>query len=119
MSEEQKPITCPKCAEPISINLVAKAKAQSKMSFRLSPGQGELLDIQTFAQSAGAFGKLLVGIGRDIGVNTVVLVERLVTEDDGSLRVDVLIARSDTKTKKQLLRKATRDADAPVSHRAK
>lgn len=115
MSNEPSGVLCPNCSHPFSLQMVAKAKSESKMSFRLSPAPGELLDIQTLVGSAGAFGKLLVAVGKDLGYNTVVLVDRIFTEEDGALRIDVMIARSDSKTKKQLSRKATREAVSPFT----
>ena len=91
--QERQPVHCPKCNERISIGLVAKAAAESRMSFSLTPTKGEKMGLGTVAGSMAALDKLLVSVGKQLGTKTTVLIERFETGEEGQLTVHMLIAR--------------------------
>lgn len=101
MSEE-KEVLCPHCSKAIHAGVVARLADSSKVAFRLVPAKGELLDAATVGGTMEQFQKLLVAIGRDMGMNTVVLVESLTTDADGAIELKAIVARSATKKREEI-----------------
>lgn len=91
---EGKNPTCPKCNEPLSLQMVAKASAESRVAFAITPAKGEKMDIASVVGSVGAMGKLLTSIGKDMGMKVTVLIDSIETSPEGKLQFNLLIARS-------------------------
>lgn len=90
--EPPKPTPCPHCGKDIGLEMVARLKSQSRMSFTFHPHPGELMSARTIGGSLENLEKLLVAVGRELGVKTQVLVEG-VSSIDGSITIDLLLAR--------------------------
>lgn len=83
---------CPKCGEPLSFQMTTKLMSDSRVTFQIQPHKGELLSARTVGDTITNMEKLLVSIGKDMGVKTNVMVEGL-QWNDGSVKVDLIIAR--------------------------
>lgn len=93
----KNPAKCPKCDEPISIDIVAKAMEQSTMRFSYKPGNGELMDVASVMRSVEAAAMLIVAVGKETGVKTRVMLKECSTSADGELRFDLLITRAESR----------------------
>lgn len=89
----KEPLKCPHCNGDLGLEVTAKLKAESQMVFRFSPHPGELMTAKNVGGAIEDFGNLLKACGRDAGVPTEVLVERIETSETGEISVHVLIAR--------------------------
>ena len=92
MTIEAPEVKCPKCGEPLSYQMAAQLMSDSRMSFVIHPHKGELLSARTVGDSISNMEKLLVAVGKELGVKTNVMVEGL-TWADGSVTVDIIVAR--------------------------
>lgn len=92
MTIETPAAKCPHCGEPLSFQVTTQLMSDSRMSFVLHPNKGELLSARTVGDSITNMEKLLVAVGKDLGVKTTVLVEGL-QWTDGSVKVDMIVAR--------------------------
>lgn len=86
-------IKCPKCGEPLGLNLTAKLMNESRMAFVVKPADGELLTARNIGGAIEQMDRLLVAIGKDMGAKTAVLVES-VTSEQGAVTVNLLLTRS-------------------------
>lgn len=84
---------CPHCSEPLSLGLVARAEAESSLTYKITPKPGCLIDIETIGGTLNALSKLLKSVGKDMSTNTTVLLKNATTHDNGEIQFDVLIAR--------------------------
>jgi hypothetical protein len=91
---------CPKCGEPLSFQMTTQLMSDSRMSFVIHPNKGELLSARTVGDSISSMEKLLVAVGKDLGVKTNVMVEGL-EWTDGSVKIDMIIARHEPGIKKR------------------
>jgi hypothetical protein len=96
----KEPVRCPKCAEPISIDIVTKALDESSLSFSYKPGKGELMDVDSVMGSVSAAAKLLQSIGKQMGVATRVMLKSVSTLPEGELKFDLLITRTEKRRAK-------------------
>ena len=88
-----RPAKCPACGEEFSLAYVASLKPQSKMQFKMSPAAGERLSAATVGGGIDQFGKLLIALNKDLGVEkTEILVDDISTKD-GEIIVTVLVTR--------------------------
>lgn len=92
MTIETPKVICPKCGEPLSFQMTTELMSDSRMSFVIHPHKGELLSARTVGDSISNTEKLLVAVGKELGVKTNVMVEGL-TWTDGSVKVDLIVAR--------------------------
>lgn len=83
---------CPKCGEPLSFQMTTKLMSDSRMSFVIHPNKGELLSARTVGDSISNMEKILVSVGKELGVKTNVMVEGL-EWTDGSVKIDMIVAR--------------------------
>jgi hypothetical protein len=90
----QRGVPCPHCKEPLTFEMVAKAAAETELSFKLTPRPGEMLDLETIGGSLSNFSKLLKAVGKSIDHKTMVMLKRTTTHDDGALEFIVQICRS-------------------------
>jgi hypothetical protein len=93
-------VKCPHCGEPLGFQMTTKLMSDSRMSFVIHPNEGELLSARTVGDSISSMEKLLVAVGKDLGVKTNVLVEGL-QWTDGAVKVDMLVARHEPGLKKR------------------
>lgn len=76
---------CPKCGTAFSPEFVVDATKDSRMSFKLSPGEGAWMMAKSIGDSLSAMADLMAASGRHIGGPKIVLmVEKIETEADGS-----------------------------------
>lgn len=94
-------VNCSQCGHEMSFETVAEAMDESRMSFTVTPQPGNLISASTIGGTVTQMDKMLRTITRDLGAKTVTLVERVVTEDDGTIRFDLLIARAEGKPAKR------------------
>lgn len=87
-------IACPHCGEKLAFEVAAKAMDSSKMSFTITPHDGELLSAKTVGGSIENVSKLLVSVGKAMDANVHVLVNGL-HYNAGSVTIDLLVARND------------------------
>lgn len=98
--DQVKPSTCcPHCHEPIGLDMVARAASEATLSYRITPKEGHLLDIETIGGTLNALSKLLKSAGRDMDAKTTVLLKQAITHPNGEIQFDVLIARVAKMTK--------------------
>lgn len=79
-------INCPKCDEPLDLNLVSRMKDDHRFVFRLAPGDG----LFTAKQLGGIItqaAKFTEAMGREQGLKCQLLVEYLATMDTGEVHV--------------------------------
>lgn len=93
-------VKCPSCGEPIGFKLTTKLMSDSRMSFVIHPNKGELLSARTVGDSISNMEKLLIAVGKDLGVKTQVLIEGL-EWTDGSVKIDMIVARHEPGLKKR------------------
>ena len=85
---------CPQCGKKLTSTLLAQAMDQHRMVFSLTPGCGEHLSARTVGGSLVELDKLLQSVGRDSGVKTLPLIERIETLESGEMRFHLLIANA-------------------------
>ena len=90
--ESTPAISCPHCNEPLGLNIVNRLTAQSRVKFAISPKDGQLLSAKTVGGTLEQMEKLLVSMGKDMGVRTSVSVES-VECDKGAVTFNLLIGR--------------------------
>lgn len=93
----QKGIPCPHCNEPLTFEMVAKAAAETDLSFKITPKAGELLDVETIGGSLINFSNLLKAAGKQLDHKTMVMLKRTETHADGALEFVVMICRTPKK----------------------
>ena len=91
---------CPHCGEELGLEVVSRALEDSRMSFSLTPKEGSLMMADTIGGTLVSMAKMLQAVGKELGVKTKVLVEKVTGEADGTVKFDLLISRFD-KAKKQ------------------
>ncbi len=87
------PCKCPHCGGNIGINLIARARAESRIVFKVEPAPGELLTAKNVGAAIKSFGDMMRSLGKDMDIPTEVLVEKVETSDQGVLSIHCLIAR--------------------------
>jgi hypothetical protein len=87
-------ISCPHCGEKLAFEVAAQAMENSKMSFTITPHEGELLGAKTVGGSIENVAALLVSVGKSMDANVQVLVNGL-HYNAGAVTVDLLVARSE------------------------
>jgi hypothetical protein len=92
IAESAKPIKCPHCGGELYFGIKSKLMDSSRMSFTMHPHEGELLSAKTIGGAIAAIDELLVAVGDELGVKTLVGVEGI-TYTNGSVKVDLLLAR--------------------------
>ncbi|MGE0853312.1 MAG: hypothetical protein AB7O44_27495 [Hyphomicrobiaceae bacterium] len=91
MDDAPSGIACPKCGEPIAARIWARAMDQHRMVISLAPKPGDHLAAHTVGGSLSDIDRLLKAAGREIGVKTLTLLERVETTEAGELRFHLLI----------------------------
>lgn len=85
---------CPRCGTDLHFDVVQQIKDESRISWVIHPKEsGAMISAGTFGGTVVQFEKMMKAFSREVGVKESVLVERLSTGDDGSLRVDFLVCR--------------------------
>lgn len=82
---------CPNCGHGISANLWARVMDQSRLALELTPTPGEHMSARAVGGCITSMDRLLKAVGRDLGVKTVPLVERIETTEGGGLKVHLLV----------------------------
>lgn len=80
---------CPKCGEALHLHLVAQLKNENRFALELKPGDGRF-STETVGGVISQVGKFSEGMGKDMGIKTRTLVERITTKDDGSLLIEMM-----------------------------
>lgn len=88
-----EPVQCPHCKGDLSFEAVSDLAPESRMSFSVTPAPGEKVSPDTFGGTLVKLTKFLNAVGKDIGVPTAVLLEKVETKEDGSHVAHLLVAR--------------------------
>jgi len=84
---------CPHCHEPLTFETVVEIKNQSRIKFSISPNPGELMTAKTIGGSLTNLESLLKEIGRGLKAPTEIMVEKIDTDEAGTIVFHLLIAR--------------------------
>lgn len=87
--KDELPTACPKCGEPIGFNLISKIKDQHRYVIKMTPGDGHF-STKTIGGVITQIGRFGNSLAKDIGVKTQTLVERITTDEDGTITVYLL-----------------------------
>jgi hypothetical protein len=82
-------IECPKCGE--NLGAVSKIMPKSRISFAISPQENSLVGAMNFGGMVRSMSRLLEASVQDESIKLDVFIESLVTDDDGTLRVGLLV----------------------------
>ncbi len=93
-------LRCPHCAQEIGGQAVSRLMDNSRMSFSITPQEGELLTARNVGSAIEQMDRLLTAIGKDMGVKTVVGVE-CVSFEKGAITINLLLARHELGLKKR------------------
>lgn len=63
------------------------------MTFEIKPQPGAMMQCRSVGESLAALAKLFTACDKELGENTVLMLERASTGDDGALKFDVLCVR--------------------------
>jgi len=87
-------ITCPSCNAQHNFELAADMRGDHYLSFKITPTPGGALSPLFVGGMMRSFERLLVSIGRDVGMTTAVVLRNLSIDDrDDSVVIDVMIMR--------------------------
>lgn len=93
-------LTCPKCGEQMTIELVSKALDTSRVSFSMQPHPGEFLSASNVGKALTAMEGVFIAVGKELGVRTTVTVESIDCTD-GGVKFNLLLARHEGKVGKR------------------
>lgn len=96
-----KESACPQCGAKLGFEFVSQFADKSRVSFTITPNPGELLSTKSVGGSIEALGGLFGAVGKELGVKTATLIERITTAEDGTIKVDLVLARHQPGTAKQ------------------
>lgn len=88
------PRLCPHCGEMLSVEFMAEVPKETRLSFRITPKQGEKINAQTLGGVIESFGKLLESVGKHMDARVVALIDSIETLPDGTLQTNYLIVRA-------------------------
>lgn len=86
-------ITCPACQSEHDFEIVAEMAGEHAIGLKLSPNPGERLSPFHVGGMMRSFQRLLVGIGKDAGFKSTVVLREMFMEDDGSVVIKVMVLR--------------------------
>jgi hypothetical protein len=92
---------CPKCGEPFSLQMVAKASDECRMRFSLNSDDGHLLSAKTIGGCLEQVFKLNAAVGKDVGYNCITLVEKIEPQENGFCFHLLLVRGADKKAQKR------------------
>lgn len=94
MSDEATKIACPNCKTEIGFQYTAKAADTSRLRYAIKPMPGEYMTAQVVGATLKGIADLLVASGKDLGANSVVLVEKIENGlDPGAIDFHLLVTR--------------------------
>lgn len=76
-----------------SASMFAKLSSESRLSMRLAPAAGQMLQAKTLGGTLTEFANLLEALGEPYGLKSEVLVESVQTDSDGGITITVLALR--------------------------
>ncbi len=88
-----EPTSCPHCDGELSLGFVAQLTEKSRLSMRLVPAEGQLLQAKTLGGTLIEFANLLAAIGDGLDLTSTVCVENVTTDADGAITITVIAAR--------------------------
>lgn len=86
---------CPHCSEPINIKTLAALANDARFAFIIKPAPGQLMSAKAVGGTIAQMSKLYDAIAKDLGQKVHLLIEKIATDDDGTIRVGFLIATPD------------------------
>lgn len=86
-------VTCSHCNKDMNIELLADLSKDSRITFRITPESGAMLQARDVGAALTAFAKLLIAADKELGQKTVVMLERVSTDADGSMNFDAICIR--------------------------
>lgn len=93
--------TCPKCGEPFGAAFVAKAAAESRIIFEVTPAPGEYFDVATIGGLLVDLSKLLRATSKELGTKAITLLERVDCKEGGAMAFHCIIARGPNVSRKR------------------
>lgn len=91
---DQKPCACPKCGEPFSLEMVARAADESRFTLSLTPMPGEMFGAETIGGMITDTAALFQSANKAIGAPlSSCMVERIDTEPNGRVSIRFVLCR--------------------------
>lgn len=84
-------LLCPHCKEPLSLDVAASVKAKHRLAMVLHPKEDTLLSAETVGGTLVQLSKMLKACAKSLSVKNDVMVERITTDEDGAIKMEVLI----------------------------
>lgn len=78
----------------LSLEFMAKIPNETRLSFRITPKEGERVQARTLGGVIEHFGKLLEAVGKDMDARVIALIDSIETLPDGALQTNYLIVRA-------------------------
>ena len=92
---------CPHCDKPLGLELVSRSMDESRLVLALSPHPGEHLSARHVGGMLREMDALLVAIGRDLGHQTHVAIDRITTAQDGTISAHLIVSRHESGVRKR------------------
>jgi hypothetical protein len=108
METAPKEFLCLKCGAPQNAEMVARLAERSEMTFTLKPMPGEFMSAKSVGGSMEGVAELLRLSGKAVNVPTEVLVKSILTDEDGTIRITMLICRHEAAKEIKARRKEAR-----------
>jgi len=92
---------CPKCNEPLVIDLVVEATKEQRFTYTVHPMPGMRMTAQLIGGQLKALGDLMDATGKHLGQRTVTMVDRISMHENGSIEFNLFIAAAPKKQKRK------------------
>jgi hypothetical protein len=102
---------CPQCNAAVPFELVARFANQSRIAIKLTPAPGEYMQASTIGGSLTQMQKLLEASGRHLGIPTVVCVESIKDDGNGTFEFGLLVMRYEDAKKRKKRARAKQPSD--------
>lgn len=86
-------VKCPHCDQELGLETVNEALKESRFIFALTPKEGSLMQAHTVGGTMVQMEKFFAALGRDMGVKTTLMVEKIETDPAGKIEVHFLVGR--------------------------
>jgi hypothetical protein len=94
-------INCPHCGGELHYDTVSRIMDRSRVSMKLYPHKGEMMQAHTVGGVITQMEKLQVAVAKEIGLKIILSVEKITTDADGAIKIDFLLARHEPGIKKR------------------
>lgn len=86
---------CLNCGAPFDLAVYTKAENESRVRFTLTPSPGENFALKNFGGALTALDQTFAAVGKDLGVPTVTILEKIEHHADGTIEAHLIITRGD------------------------